>query len=151
MSLFLPQVLRSESANCLAPVGWKSQLETKAIITWKMEMLFRQRAPHSSQFYEHARWLTLAVVNSVWDSAYLFFLIQSAVHARPHRWPHGAAAEWGTGNFLWRLHPGRRHGRVRGSLWLHEVSEDPAGLSGRSHLPRWDNACWDMWRCTASV
>lgn len=58
MSLFLLQVLRSESANCLAPVGWKSQRETKAIITWKMEMSFRQRAPHSSQFYEHACWLT---------------------------------------------------------------------------------------------
>lgn len=72
-SSFLPQVLRSESANCLALVGWKSRLETKAIITWKMEMLFRQRVPHSSQFYEHACWLTLAVVNSVWDGAYLFF------------------------------------------------------------------------------
>lgn len=62
---------------------------------------------------------------------------QSAIHAGPHGRPHGLAAGGGAGALLRRLHPGWRHGCVWGSLWLHEVSEGPAGLSGRAHLSWW--------------
>lgn len=62
---------------------------------------------------------------------------QSALHTRPHRWPHGLAAGGGAGTLLWRLHPGWRNYCVWGPLWLHEIPEASTGLSGWAHLPRW--------------
>lgn len=73
-------------------------------------------------------------VSYIWG---LFSTFQSAFYPRPHWWPHGPAAGGRAGAFLRRLHPGWGHGRLRGSVWLHEVSEDIAGHSGRPHLPRW--------------
>lgn len=81
------------------------------------------------------------------ELCFIFLFSQSAVHSGPHWRPHGLAAGGGAGALLWRLHPGRRHGRVRGSLRLHEVSEDPAGLSGRPHLPWWVSTRWCVLFC----
>lgn len=81
------------------------------------------------------------------ELCFIFLFSQSAVHSGPHWRPHGLAAGGGACALLWRLHPGRRHGRVRGSLRLHEVSEDPAGLSGRPHLPWWVSTRWCVLFC----
>lgn len=67
---------------------------------------------------------------------------QSAFHSGPYWWPHGLGAGGGAGYLLWRLHPGRGHGRVWRPLRLHEISANPAGLGGWPHLPWWARIRW---------